>query len=93
MGYETRGNEVVYLGGAGERLAWVTFPPAVGAGPGTVEIDRTFVDPSLRGQGVAGELMARAAEAIRSTGRRAQPTCSYAAAWFERHPEARDLLA
>lgn len=92
MGYEVRGNEVVYLGGGDEKLAWVTFP-AIAGEDGAVDIDHTFVDPSLRGQGVAGELMARAVQAIRATGRKARPTCSYAAAWFEKHPEARDLLA
>lgn len=92
MGYEIHENEVVYLGNGDERLAWVTFP-AIAGESGVVDVDHTFVDPSLRGQGVAGELMARAVQAIRATDRKARPTCSYAATWFERHPSEHDLLA
>ena len=50
------------------------------------------VDPSLRGQGVAGQLVKRAAGALRSTGRKARVTCSYARDWFARHPEEADVL-
>lgn len=70
-------------------LGEITFPVC---GPETVVIDHTWVDPSLRGQGVAGQLVKRAADALRSTGRRAHVTCSYARVWFERHPEETDVL-
>ena len=73
----------------GKVLAEITFPET---GPGVVTIDHTWVDPSLRGQGVAGQLVKRAADALRSTGRRARVTCSYARVWFERHPEETDVL-
>ena len=73
----------------GKVLAEITFPET---GPETVVIDHTWVDPSLRGQGVAGQLVKRAADALRSTGRRARVTCSYARDWFERHPEEADVL-
>lgn len=59
----------------------------------TVVINHTWVDPSLRGQGVAGQLVKRTADTLRATGRKARVTCSYARLWFERHPEAADLLA
>ena len=71
-------------------LGEITFPAC---GPETVVIDHTWVDPSLRGQGVAGQLVKRAADALRSTGRRARATCSYARTWFENHPEAANVLA
>ena len=71
-------------------LAEVTFPQVE---PGIVEIDHTFVDESLRGQGVAGELMRRAATSIAASGLYARPTCSYAVSWFEKHPEHAALLA
>lgn len=93
MGYEIHENEVVYLDDAGTKLAEVTFPPAAEAVADVVDINHTFVDPSLRGRGVAGELMSRAAASIRETGRRARPTCSYAVKWFEKHPDERDVLA
>lgn len=93
MGYEIHENEVLYRDDAGSKLGEVTFPLAEGLGEDTVNINHTFVDPSLRGQGVAGELMSRAVAAIRKTGRRVHPTCSYAVRWFEKHPEEGDLLA
>lgn len=71
-------------------LAEVTFPQVE---PGIVEIDHTFVDESLRGQGIAGELLARAVASIAASGLYARPTCSYAVSWFERHPQHADLLA
>ena len=47
---------------------------------------------ALRGQGVAGQLMEAAVDQIRSEGLKARPICSYAAKWFEKHPEQGDLL-
>lgn len=90
MSFETRDNVVVYLDENGSTLAEATFPEE---SAGIVNIDHTFVDPSLRGQGMAGQLMRHVADALRTTGRRANPTCSYAVAWFKKHPEEGDLLA
>lgn len=90
MGYEAERDAVRLVGDEGKVLAEVTFPQTE---PGIVEIDHTFVDESLRGQGVAGELMTRATSAIAASGFLARPTCSYAIAWFERHPERAYLLA
>ena len=56
------------------------------------QLNRTFVDESLRGQGVAGLLHQLAAEHIRTAGKTVRPTCSYAVAWFEKHPEYADIL-
>lgn len=56
------------------------------------EINHTFVDPSLRGQGVAGQLVQAAAEALREENCKIYPTCSYARRWFEEHPEYGALL-
>ena len=73
---------------SGKLLAEVTFPDRDGA----AEIDHTFVDPSLEGRGVAGQLLQAAADALRAECRKVRPTCSYAVRWFEKHPEQRDLL-
>ena len=45
-----------------------------------------LVDEALRGRGMAGQLMQRAAEHLRASGRKAVPVCSYAAAWFKKAP-------
>lgn len=74
----------------GRELAFVAFPAC---GPGRVEIRSTVVSPTLRGQGVAGRLLETLADQLRTQGLRAVPVCSYAVAWFDRHPDQQDLLA
>ena len=66
--------------------------PAAEFAPGVVNIDHTFVDEALRGQGVAAQMMERIARSLRETGRKAIPTCSYAKKWFGQHPEYADVL-
>ena len=51
-----------------------------------------WVDGSLRGQGVSGQLLRAVADTLRQDGRKARVTCSYAIHWFETHPEEQDLL-
>ncbi len=74
----------------GTILAEVTFPDAE---PGVVDINHTFVDERLRGQGIASKLLRQVAQELKETGRRAKPTCSYAVSWFEKHPEWSEVLA
>jgi len=81
-------NKIVYEE-EGVVLAEVDFPAV---DEKTVDICHTFVDPSLRGKGIAGELMARAVAELRETGRKALPTCPYAEHWFDEHPECGDVL-
>ncbi len=90
MEFVVERNAVRYVDDSGAMLAEVTFPEVEN---GVVEINHTFVDGSLRGQGIAGQLLERAADEIERSGRRAHPTCSYAVRWFEKHPERSDLLA
>ncbi len=67
----------------GKLIAEVTFPLKNGIST----IDHTFVDESLRGQGVAGRLVKMAADKILQDGHKIAATCSYAATWLERHKE------
>ena len=78
----------IYAEKDGELIAEITFPEE----DGVAVIDHTFVDDSLRGQGVAGQLLRAVADTLRKEGRKAKPTCSYAIHWFEMHPEEQDLL-
>lgn len=70
-------------------IAVVTFPKV---SEGVVNLDHTFVDPSLRGQGVAGKLMEAAVAYFRSHDLKVKPTCSYAVKWFSEHGEYEDVL-
>ena len=87
---EIHSNAVQYVNADGRVLAEVTFPVLDG---NIVEINHTYVDTSLRGQGIAGRLLDQVAQELEETGRRAHPTCSYAVSWFEKHPERAALLA
>lgn len=69
----------------GKLIAEITFPFVSDR---KVNIDHTFVDDSLRGQGVAGQLVQAAIGQIRKAGWDMTATCSYTQAWLERHPEA-----
>lgn len=73
----------------GNVLAEVTFP-SIDAD--TVDINHTYVDDSLRGQGIAGKLMEAAARYLKTQDKKAVPTCSYAVKWFEKHPDYQDLI-
>ncbi|MCR5183654.1 MAG: N-acetyltransferase [Opitutales bacterium] len=54
---------------------------------GIAVITHTFVDESLRGQGIASQLVRLAVEQIRKNGVPVAATCSYAQLWLQRHPE------
>ena len=51
----------------------------------TYNIYHTFVDESLRGQGVASKLVEAAVNEIRARSGEVRATCSYAKAWLEKH--------
>lgn len=70
-------------------LAEVTFPAVDNH---TADINHTYVSDSLRGQGVAGQLMEAAAKQLKAQDKKAILTCSYAVKWFEKHPEYHDLV-
>ncbi len=48
---------------------------------------------ALRGTGAAGRLMTGVLEMIRERGQTVTPVCPYAAAFIQRHPEYKDLVA
>ncbi|NLZ80622.1 MAG: N-acetyltransferase [Clostridiales bacterium] len=76
-------------------IAEVTYPSISDskASNATVNINHTFVDNSLRGQGIAGQLMEAVATKLREENKKAILTCSYAISWFERHTEYSAILA
>ena len=48
---------------------------------------------ALRGKGAAGRLMDGIAAIARERHYKIRPTCSYAIAWFKRHPDQQDVVA
>ena len=63
----------------GSMIAEVTFPET---SPGVYTIDHTFVDGSLRGQGMASKLVEAAVKEIQKKGGKVEATCSYAVKWL-----------
>lgn len=88
MDFRHQEDRIFAMDPAGKLLAEVTFPIS----DGVANINRTFVDDSLRGQGVASQLLTAAVEQIRAASQKVYPSCSYAIKWFSVHPEHSDLL-
>lgn len=89
MNFTHESNRIVLFGENNKTLAEVTFP---NIDENTVDINHTYVDDSLRGQGIAGKLMEHAAEELKAQNKKAVLTCSYAVKWFEKHTECSQLI-
>ncbi len=57
-----------------------------------VNLDHVYVDQSLRGKGVASELMLLAYNYIKSKNLKIVAKCPYAITWFKRHVEFQDIV-
>jgi predicted GNAT family acetyltransferase len=89
MNFEHEDNRIFARGADGATVAEVTFPELR---DGVVVINHTFVDGSLRGRGVAGELVSAAYDAIKADGKQAAVTCPYAVKWFAERPDKNDIV-
>jgi predicted GNAT family acetyltransferase len=58
-----------------------------------VELPHTVIDPSRRGQGLAGVLIRAALDDIVDSDRKVIPSCSYVAAYIGDHPEHQGAVA
>lgn len=82
MEFQTEQNRIFKEDETGKIIAEITFPKTE---PGVFCIDHTFVDDSLRGQGIAGQLVQLAVQKIQEQGGKVTATCSYAQHWLEKH--------
>ena len=73
---------------AGEMDAEITYIPK---GEGVIDANHTFVDPSLRGQGVARQLVDKLADFARDENLKIHATCPYVVALFEKSTEYDDV--
>lgn len=69
-------------------LAWADYRIR----DGKYFIPHVEAEPALRGTGAASRLMQQIVDHARAEKLVIAPRCSYARAWFERHPEAEDVL-
>ena len=84
MNFAIEPNRIFQKDEAGQVIAEITFPET---SPGLFVIDHTFVDESLRGQGIASKLVQAAVDEIKKRGGQVQATCSYAAKWLSEHAD------
>ncbi|MCI6650748.1 MAG: N-acetyltransferase [Ruminococcus callidus] len=84
MVFQIENNRIFQSDETGKILAEITFPEIR---QGVYCIDHTFVDDSLRGQGVAGQLVQLAVRKIQEQGGKVTATCSYAQHWLKKHQD------
>ncbi len=82
MEFQKENNRIYCTNSSDQIIAEITFPENE---PGIFCIDHTFVDDSLRGQGIAGKLVKMAVEEIQSRNGKVTATCSYAQNWLLKH--------
>lgn len=70
-------------------LGFVTYRRAAGV----VTLLHAEVPAELGGRGYGAQLVRGTLDLLRAEGARVVPVCSYVAAFIERHPAYRDLLA
>ena len=76
---------------SGARIAEMTYSRA---GETRISIDHTFVDESLRGQGIGRQLLDATADFARKANLKVLATCPYAKAELDKHrDEFADVLA
>ncbi len=73
----------------GKMIVNATFPLIK---EGVVVVDHTYVDPSLRGQGIASQLMHEVYKHVKKQNLKAVATCPYAVVWFKKHKELNDII-
>lgn len=88
--FKVSGNAIWMEDEAGSTVAQVDYSEKEA---GVVQVTGTFVNPKLRGQGVAGALMEALTDYLRQNSLKAELYCSYAIRWYASHPGSRDVLA
>lgn len=85
-----KGNNKFYIGETeSELIAKITWK---NGGSNIIVIDHTIVDPSLRGQGIAGKLLNEVVKMAREENLKIVPVCSYAVNKMTRTDEYKDIL-
>lgn len=82
MDFKLKKNSIYLENEDGKLLAEIEFEELEN---NRFNIYHTFVDSSLRGQGIASKLVEKAVQEIKNRGGKVEATCSYAKAWLEKH--------
>lgn len=84
MNFIKEQNRIYLKNETGKILAEITFEEIKN---GIYNIDHTFVDESLRGQGIASKLVEEAVREITAKGGKVEATCTYAKKWLKKKKE------
>ncbi|UUX32879.1 GNAT family N-acetyltransferase [Fundicoccus culcitae] len=90
MEFERKPDALVAHDADGKLIAEITFPPT--DDPMVVNANHTFVDVSLRGQGVAGQLLDEMVAQMSAEGKKIKATCPYVVDKFNNEPEKYDFI-
>lgn len=83
MKFEITGNEVLGISENGKKVASVSFEKT---GDGIYNIYHTYVDESMRGKGVASDMIEYTVKHLKSIGAvKVHATCSFAQCWLEKN--------
>ena len=75
---------------SGDAVAFIEYRRE---GDDRIVLLHTEVPEALSGKGVGSKLVRGVLDALRAEGAKVVPRCEFVAAFVERHPEYRDLLA
>jgi uncharacterized protein len=89
MNFIYEDNKIYVKNDEGAVIVNATFPFIE---DGVVVVDHTFVDPTLRGQGIASLLMHEVYKHAKKMGFKVVATCPYAVVWFKKHKELNDII-
>ncbi len=89
MDYIYEEDRIFSIDEEGNLLAEVTFPAR---DIKRVNIDHVYVDESLRGQGIASEIMLEAYNYLKEKDLLIVAKCPYAINWFKKHEDYQDIV-
>jgi len=89
MNYIKENHKIYVLNEENKEIVKATFPFYK---EGVVVVDHTYVDPSLRGQGIASELMHEVSRFAKEKGYKVVATCPYAVVWYKKHHEYDEII-
>ena len=82
MDFKKEENRIYAENEEGQTIAEVTFYEIE---KGKYNIDHTFVDDSLRGQGIGSKLVQKAVQTLTEKGAQIEATCPFAQKWLAEH--------
>ncbi|MBE0701187.1 MAG: N-acetyltransferase [Acholeplasmataceae bacterium] len=89
MNYTYESHRIYVLNEEGKLIVDATFPFIK---PNVINVNHTYVDPELRGQGIASQLMHEVYKFAKLKGHKMVATCPYAVVWFKKHKEHNDII-